>query len=228
MRSPCLQLLTSRTLNDYTLPPGWLPIACINPDDSDYEVQTLDKALLSRFVKVQVVADIENWLAWGETNGVEKAVLNYVASDKKIFKDTCPRDWKYVSDMRLAHAKDQPLLAPEILDIAIAGLVGRERMVGFKTFMKGGKALPNILDILGSYRMYRDTIRECVRKGETDKLDSLVFALKIHLQHEDNYHQLKDSNKWRALGEFVRDLIPDLAEDLLDFLESKGYAKPNE
>jgi MoxR-like ATPase len=35
MRAPCLQLLTDRSLNDYRLPPGWLPAAAINPPDGD-------------------------------------------------------------------------------------------------------------------------------------------------------------------------------------------------
>ena len=31
MQSSCLELLTSRRLNSYSLPKNWLPIACINP-----------------------------------------------------------------------------------------------------------------------------------------------------------------------------------------------------
>jgi len=60
MRAPCLQLLTARCLNDYQLPPGWLPCAAINPsDDGNYDVQELDAALLSRFTRVFVIADRE-------------------------------------------------------------------------------------------------------------------------------------------------------------------------
>lgn len=223
MRSPCLQLLTARSLNDYTLPEGWLPLACINPDDSDYEVQSLDKALLSRFVKVQVVPDVDSWLEWAGSNGVDGDIIAYVGSDRKIFKDTCPRDWKYVSDLRIV----KPKPSQEILDIAMAGLVGRERMVGFKTFLKGGRPLPKIMDLLTNYRFHRTSIQECTRKGETDKLDSLVYALKTHLQDEDNYHKIRESGTWFTLKQFCEDLIPDLAEDLVSFMEARGYEKPN-
>lgn len=58
MRSPCLQLLTARTLNDYILPRGWLPIAAVNPNEGGYEVEDLDKALSSRFVQVVVMPSI--------------------------------------------------------------------------------------------------------------------------------------------------------------------------
>ena len=46
---PCLQLLTARRLNDYALPPGWLPCAAIN-DGEEYQVDDLDVAILSRFL----------------------------------------------------------------------------------------------------------------------------------------------------------------------------------
>src|SRR5262249_37155117 len=70
MRTPCLQLLTARSLNDYRLPLGWLPCACINPAESEYETEVLDPALRSRFVEVPVVADPGEWLSWAEVQGV--------------------------------------------------------------------------------------------------------------------------------------------------------------
>jgi len=49
-------------LNDYRLPQGWLPAAAINPADADYDVFDLDPALLSRFVRVALVAGQAEWL----------------------------------------------------------------------------------------------------------------------------------------------------------------------
>jgi MoxR-like ATPase len=58
MQAPCLQLLTARRINDYVLPPGWLPAAAVNPvEEGGYEVVELDPALLSRFVCVAVRPD---------------------------------------------------------------------------------------------------------------------------------------------------------------------------
>jgi MoxR-like ATPase len=77
MRAPCLQLLTARTLNDYELPAGWLPVAAINPPDQGYEAEELDPALRSRFVQAVVEPDREEWLAWARTVGTHAAVLAY-------------------------------------------------------------------------------------------------------------------------------------------------------
>lgn len=65
---PCLQLLTARRLNDYVLPPGWLPCAAINSGD-EYLVDDLDPALTWRFVQVRVEADPTNWAAWARESG---------------------------------------------------------------------------------------------------------------------------------------------------------------
>ncbi|MEI8375970.1 MAG: AAA family ATPase [Planctomycetota bacterium] len=57
VRTPCLQLLTARCLNDYRLPDDWLPMATVNPADTDYEVFELDDAFTSRFVQATIVPD---------------------------------------------------------------------------------------------------------------------------------------------------------------------------
>ena len=55
MMAPCLQLLTARTLNDYSLPKGWLCVAAINPASDGYDTSQLDPALLSRFVRIEII-----------------------------------------------------------------------------------------------------------------------------------------------------------------------------
>ena len=86
VRTPCLQLLTARCLNDYQLPEGWLPVAAINPADEDYEVFELDGAMLSRFVQVRVVPDQAEWLEWAADNGIHQAVLDYIRKDPTVFE----------------------------------------------------------------------------------------------------------------------------------------------
>jgi MoxR-like ATPase len=122
MRAPCLQLLTARTLNDYILPAGWLPLAAINPPNSEYDVHELDPALLSRFVQLHVVADREEWLVWAREAGLHKDVLGYVESDAKVFEDTNPRAWHYVSNAMQTAEKESS--AKDTLETVIAGDIG--------------------------------------------------------------------------------------------------------
>jgi hypothetical protein len=136
MRAPCLQLLTARTLNDYRLPDGWLPAAAVNPPDGDYDTTDLDPALLSRFVVVGVEADPREWLAWAEARRLHQDVLDYVGSDRRIFDDTNPRAWAWVSDLLRAAGEDG--VGREALEAAVAGLVGDGRAVAFRDFRKHG------------------------------------------------------------------------------------------
>jgi hypothetical protein len=220
MRGPCLQLLTARTLLDYTLPPGWLPCAAINPSDDDagYDVAELDPALLSRFVQAGVVADREEWLRWAEARGLHQDVLGYVASDPKIFDDTNPRSWKYTSD--LLQAAEKAGSGKGALEAAIAGTVGDKRGIAFRDFRKHGMAtLPEAGELLANYRRHRDQVRAWADQGKTDVLDSLTHLVKLLLQPRESFEKIRQDKKtWKALGDFLSDLPPDLADGVREFL----------
>ena len=65
---PALQLLTARRLNDFVFPAKWLPCAAIN-DGDEYQVDLLDPALLSRFLKARIEPDVVEWIAWARGPG---------------------------------------------------------------------------------------------------------------------------------------------------------------
>src|SRR4051812_35497574 len=52
-----MQLLTDRKVHNYTLPKGWLIAACVNPDNAQYDVNTMDAALKDRFEEFEVEYD---------------------------------------------------------------------------------------------------------------------------------------------------------------------------
>ena len=227
MRAPCLQLLTARSLNDYALPPGWLPVAAINPSGEEYEVCDLDPALLSRFVQATVEADLEEWLHWARTHNVHPSVIDYVGANTDIFSGSLsnPRSWKYVSDVLHGHAKAKS--APETLRIAIAGLVGDKRAAAFFAFAKT-RVLPlRAEEILSSYDRYRAQLQAWIRDGRLDLLRGSLFAIKICLQAQQNYVDVKNSRiRWRRLGEFLSDLPGDLREEAESFFQERNYSLP--
>lgn len=151
MRAPCLQLLTDRSLNDYHLPPGWLPAAAINPPDEDYEVFDLDPAIRSRFVQAMLLPDPEEWIEWARRNGVHSAVVRYVENDTSIFghPQSNPRAWTYVSDV-LAAAEESHT-SPKTLKAAIVGLVGPERAAAFLRTTGGANCPLRAQDIVDGY-----------------------------------------------------------------------------
>jgi hypothetical protein len=225
MRAPCLQLLTARTLNDYRLPAGWLPCAAINPAGAEYDVQHLDPALLSRFVEVQVVADRSGWLAWAESRGVAEGVIGYVASDPGIFEDTNPRAWKAVSD--LLNGAERVRASQDVVDVAIAGKVGQERMIAFRKWRKKGESPPETEALLADYRRWRPKVKAWVGAGRTDLLAALARDVKLHMQSSDGYRKVRnDPNKWKALTDLLGDLPADVASDVRKFLGGHGHEAP--
>ncbi len=214
MRSPCLQLLTARTLNDYVLPKGWLTVAAVNPSEDGYEVEELDKALSSRFVCVNVVPDVNLWLEWAEENKIHSKVREYVDSDPDIFTDTDPRSWSKVS--ALVKANDGKW--NHALEAAISGLVGTHRTVAFKSSMSGKTSgLPNIMDLLDNYHnKYRSKIKQMVKDARMDLLETLVHQILLVLRNTVQLDVIKASyEKRNALVDLVSvDLPPDLGDKI--------------
>ena len=223
MRSPCLQLLTARRLNDYALPSGWLPIAAINPDGSGYDVQPLDPALLSRFIRVQVIADVPTWLEWGQDNGVHEVVRQYVGEVPMIFDSAPPRSWTYVSSILSAYesAQEDERL---ILLAAIEGLVGPAHAQSLlKIYQTGSSVTIDAEKILKRYTMARATIVGWAKAKKTDLLASHAHKVRVALQKSDLCAEIARSKKMaRNLQDFAKDLPADLGRDVLASAEQGG------
>jgi hypothetical protein len=235
MRGPCLQLLTARSLNDYRLPRGWLPVAAVNPSpgpdsdsDYDYEVEELDAALTSRFVRVTVEPDRGEWLAWARSRDVHRGVIGYVESDPTIFDaaSSNPRAWAYVGD--LLQAMGQAEVPEEVLRAAVAGVVGPERAMAFFRFLRGDGDRPMTAeDVLGRYPSNRRRLRGWIDAGRLDLVQICVHEVELRLQSRRNFDEVRsDRCAWKNLTAFLADLPGDLAEEARAFFAEREYEIP--
>jgi len=104
-----MQLILDKVINTAELPIGDCSIiAAGNPeadDDNDYQVNTMNAALIDRFSFYNLTVDVEDWLAWAMDNGIHNDIVEFIssnidmlhipASTEKI-KPT-PRSWESVS-----------------------------------------------------------------------------------------------------------------------------------
>jgi hypothetical protein len=225
MQAPCLQLLTARRLNDYCLPAGWLPAACINPAADGYNAEELDLALVSRFVVVKVEPDPEEWLAWAERRRVHPNVMGYVGSDARIFHNTNPRAWAMVD--RIVRASEAVQPDKTTLEAAVAGAVGIERAAAFRRFRRQDVKPPTALELLNAYRTWGKQVRAWVRARKTDVLGNLTYSVLMLLQPREGYERVHDNAKlWKALGDFLNDLPANLAEQVRADLRERGRDIP--
>jgi hypothetical protein len=227
MRSPTLQLLTERTLNDYTLPPGWLPVAAINPSGSDFEVDELDPAQRSRFMVVDVRADRDDWLAWASANGVHPSVIGFVDATIEIFEPddpaSNPRSWTYASNYLKAYDA-AGVTDSEILLTAVKGFVGSPWATSFLRYhlretdnpLKAG-------DITEDFAKNRHHVATWKRARRIDLLRSSWLNLKNHLQKEQNRLEAIESSRIsQNIKMFIGTLPQDLASEAKDWLGEMG------
>ena len=227
MQAPCMQLLTARSLNDYTLPPGWLPAGTVNPADSDYDVSTLDPALRSRFVEALVVPDQQEWLEWAERQRLHQGVIDYVRSDESIFDNpqSNPRAWKYVSNLMLTAEKNE--CAAHSLRTAVIGVVGEKRGPAFLKSLKSVEHPLSAKVILSSYNSHRASVRRWVEKGKLDLITQSLLQLKKHLQSQAEYKSVRANRAASGnMARFLNDLPGDLRDDAQSFFRERGYAFP--
>lgn len=227
MRAPCLQLMTTRTLNDYRLPEGWLPAAAVNPIDENYEVFDLDPALVSRFVQVTLRADQQEWLVWAQQSDVHSAVLNYVRGDPTVFDapESNPRAWTYVSDV--LKSADGCGSHEGLLRSAIIGLVGDKRGSAFLSTLKERLGPLTSDEILSSYLHHQSVCRTWINTGKLDLVESSLLNVKKHLQPRADYEAVHTNrSQWRNLAVFLYDLPGDLHEHAKEYFHERDYAFP--
>lgn len=226
MRAPCLQLLTARSLNDYVLPAGWLPVAAINPAEDGYEADELDAALVSRFVRVAVEPDHQEWLAWARTAGIHPGVLSYVESDPTIFQSAVsnPRAWAYVSS--LLRAADGAQASREPLQAAIAGTVGAKRAAAFLKVLRED-IRPLTANEVFDYERHRPQVQGWIAGGQLDTVKTTLLNVKKQLQARPHYDCARtDRTTWKNLAAFLADLPGDLREEAEAFFREREYDVP--
>jgi MoxR-like ATPase len=232
LRAPCLQFLTARRLNDYHLPPGWLPAAAVNPSDQDkgdapYEVDALDPALLSRFAKVTVVPDRDEWLAWARGHGIHDAVLRYVESDPTVFDhvESNPRAWEYVSDLVGAAVAEGT--SADTLRASIVGTVPKERGAAFLKTLKESPRPLSASNVLSSYPKHRPQLKRWINNGHVDLAKGSLLTVLKYLQAQENFEEVKRSRqKWSNLAMFFGDLPGDFREMAEADFKDRQYPLP--
>lgn len=102
-----MQLLTDRKIGEYTLPDGWIIVSCINPENGNYDVNTMDTALLNRFVPYEVTFDFKTFMDYVKTEKWHANVRNFLASNMWVYQKSeqinangkyiSPRTWEQVN-----------------------------------------------------------------------------------------------------------------------------------
>lgn len=223
-RAPALQLLTRRELHEYTLPHGWQVCACINPEGGDYEVEPLDPALLSRFLRVSVRADPPSWLRWAAANDLHPAIISYVQASPDIFRSdrVNPRALHYCSDYLKSFEQRHDEV--DVLLAGWAGLVGETIATAMVRFMRDETKPLTSEQVVSAYAIHRAEVLRFVSNGRLDLVQATLFQVKQKLQNQRTWHSVFGDPVQKANVEtFLGDVPADLQEEFWSWAQSCGH-----
>ncbi|MFT5679546.1 MAG: hypothetical protein ACI8RZ_000450 [Myxococcota bacterium] len=214
VRQPCLQLLTTRRLNDYRLPSDCFLTACINPEDAGYEVDALDPALASRFVSLLVRPDHDAWLEWARHSGVHPGVVRFVSKFPQAFDRAPPRTWTQAASLMTA-ALGQGWSVPE-LEVLLNPVLGQ--MTARALLLDLPDVMPTIPpdQLLSAASEYVGAFQTWMSQGRLDIVGVLLEGLRQRLLDGPPPARIDSAGLIRILDTTP----PDLALPILDLVES--------
>ncbi len=192
-----LSFLQTKNIGCYTLPEGWVIVLCGNPRIYNHTAKRFDAAIVDRFRKLQVEAQPEVFLEYGESVGMHDAVLEYLGSHPKhVYRyKTCEggdfvdlvtcRSWENLSHM----LKTYETLGQEVDKDAIGQYLKSEEIAeAFHQFLvqyRTGVNRKMMEDIFSGTRLSKHT-KTCMEmdyNGKRSLLDYMTGLLKK--QHAD-------------------------------------------
>jgi len=224
VQASAYQLILDRKVGEYELPKGWSIVAAGNRENDRGVVYKMPPPLANRFVHFEMEVDFDDWKAWAYGAGIESAIIGYLAYDKSMlftFDPTSnekafatPRSWEYV-DSIVKSGIDIEL----ILD-SISGAVGREAAVGYSSFKKVMKQLPDLNTILDG------TLTE-LNEDDPKVLMALAIGLVNALREnpsDDAIENVLDFSL-QLPGEFAIMLVKDMQQNGLDVEGSAAWGE---
>ncbi|WP_295418070.1 MoxR family ATPase [Sulfurovum sp.] len=224
VQASAYQLILDRKVGEYELPEGWSIVAAGNRENDRGVVYKMPPPLANRFVHFEMEVDFADWKSWAFKAGIESSIIAYLAYDKAMLftfdassnekSFATPRSWEYV-DSIIKSGIDNDL----ILD-SISGAVGRDAAVGYISFKKVMKELPDLNSILdGTFA----TLEEDDSKVMMALAIGLVNALLENSSEEAVENVLNFS--LQLPGEFAIMLVKDMQQNNIDVEGSGAWSE---
>ena len=152
----CFQLIQDRAIGNYHFPKGWHIIAACNREGDGGGIQKMPDALANRFVHLNFVAHIDDWIPWAVRHAIHPMTLAFLKSKPQLLDDyeaakkanklrkafPTPRAWEKVSKVTyLKRSKKQ-------YSILVSGIVGEDVACEYVGFLDIAANLPDLDDLI--------------------------------------------------------------------------------
>lgn len=81
-----MELIDRQEYISWKLPPDWHIILTANPDDGNYNVQSIDSAQRTRFIRVNLKFNVDVWGRWAEGEKVDTRCINFMLMHPELVK----------------------------------------------------------------------------------------------------------------------------------------------
>ena len=219
-----LQQLMWQIQNDYKvhlrdLPKGWFVIAIDNPDDSEYNMNTLeDAAGLRRMLHLYVDVNTDDFLKHAIKNNYHPLVIEFIQSHPEFIYDfqaqkigsvyANPASYERLSNVLIGYENsggiDKNLNNIEILS---SGLLNVAKTRLFMDYLKE-QSIIKPKDIFYNYDKIRGKIRKLAENKNNAKLGELVVAFTTYLTSSKPDYTIKEL---KNIAEFLTTIPLDTA-----------------
>lgn len=83
-----MEILDRQEYISWKLPKNCNIILTSNPDNGQYQVNALDKAQQTRFLKFEMTFNLDNWLEWAYLNGIDERCINFMIQHYELINES--------------------------------------------------------------------------------------------------------------------------------------------
>ena len=143
------QLILDRKLGDYEVPAGWAIIAAGNRQGDRGVTYSMPAPLANRFSHYEVDINLDDWVAWAYTNGIDERVIAFLRFRQDLLFEfdasqnpvafPSPRSWEFAH--RALHKFEDH---PELFSGALQACVGKAAGIELAAFIASLDQIPDL------------------------------------------------------------------------------------
>ena len=205
-----LQFLQNKSFGNHKIPEGWMIVAAGNPPEYNRSVREFDMATLDRVRKIEVKADCDVWLQYGEQHGIHRAILSYLSMKKDRFYQVrdmadgrefvTARGWEDLSQLLLGYEElGLPVGMAQMQQFLYLEDTARDFSAYYHLYCKYGQdyEVPAILD---------GTLPESRRRAKAELARAAAFEERFTVTELLIDTLKNDFDTWAMMEQFVQEL----------------------
>lgn len=215
-------LLLEKKINGHEIGEGWSIGVTMNPDTMNYLVNSLDDAMIDRFISIEVKVDIDDYIEYSLRNNYNDKVLAYLqacpdmllvtkksADSTALAKLPTPRGWSKIQELL-----NNCVLSEHLMKELVSGIVGANTATAFFGFLNNRDlVIPSTKDIVENYNNVKNNVRKLIDNNNIDILNYIIKKIIVEFNNTDLHI--------RNIDKLLRDLPEEMQILFVKYLSTE-------